>query len=466
MMGILKTVILIVLFFTPAVGTAGTVLTFPLNTQEHSRWCWAAASQSVLSYYGTNVLQCRIVDYDLGYTDSGSSSCTATDSDGDWEDDFDVDLPYNTGVPSLADIQKILANWGISSMETGSYLDQKTCASEITAGRPFPIALYWAIGGGHAIVGYGYDGTFTNVTNVYIMDPARIEDGGGEKSVPYNTLVNNPGVSTWGDTLQYVQQPSTSCYTQFAWSITPTSAILSGMVSVGNQSSTVSFDYGTSTSYDNTVTADQSPVTGITVVSKTITNLAQNTLYHFRVKVVSGAQTIVGTDQTFTTPGYSLTINKMGTGSGTISQIGFITPIVSYEMIATPNPGSAFTGWSGDCSGTGDCYVYMTGNRTVSATFDLILETLSVSELGTGKGTITSTSPPSVVNCDSTCSYSIAQNTQVTLTASPSLGNIFTGWSGACSGKGACSATMASPQTVNATFVLNITPILNLLLSD
>ena len=110
-MGKLKAIlILIVLFLAPAVGTA-TELTFPLKTQEHSKWCWAAASQSVLTFYGTNVLQCNIVDVGLNYIGSGFSSCQATDPDGDWEDDFDVDLPYNVGVPSLADIQNVLANW-------------------------------------------------------------------------------------------------------------------------------------------------------------------------------------------------------------------------------------------------------------------------------------------------------------------------------------------------------------------
>ncbi len=359
-------------------------------------------------------------------------------------------------------------------METGTYLDQKTCASEITAGRPFPIALYWTGGGGHAVVGYGYDGTNTNVTNVHYMDPARLIDGGGYRTLSYNLLVNNPGVSSWGDTLQYVEKPGLSCNTQFAWSITPSGATLSGVANANNLSRAVTFDYGTTTSYGSTVTADHSPVTGIATVSKAITGLAPNTLYHFRVKGVNSAGTFYGTDQTFTTTSqtFSLTTNNVGTGTGTVSKSPtmctnvFAGGVVAYIFTATPDPGSAFTGWSGDCSGTGDCNLCLTRNLLVTATFTQ-LETLTVTKLGTGTGVVTSTTPASpVINCGSTCSNSFLPNTTVTLTATPDPGKIFTGWSGACSGTGNCVVTMNTYQSVSATFVPDITPILNLLLDD
>ena len=43
----------------------------------------------------------------------------------------------------------------------------------------------------------------------------------------------------------------------------------------------------------------------------------------------------------------------------------------------------------------------------------------------------------------------------MTLTASPSAGSTFTGWSGACSGTGMCVVSMTQAHTVIATFALN-----------
>ena len=80
--------------------------------------------------------------------------------------------------------------------------------------------------------------------------------------------------------------------------------------------------------------------------------------------------------------------------------------------------------------------------------------TLTVSTSGTGSGTITST--PAGIACPGTCSASFASGTAVTLTATPTSGSAFTGWSGACSGTGACSVTMNSNQSVTATFNLGL----------
>jgi hypothetical protein len=75
---------------------------------------------------------------------------------------------------------------------------------------------------------------------------------------------------------------------------------------------------------------------------------------------------------------------------------------------------------------------------------------LTVSLAGTGKGTVTST--PSGIDCGTTCSGAFAAGGPVTLTASPTAGSEFTGWSGACSGLNTCSVTMNAAQQVTATF--------------
>jgi hypothetical protein len=80
-------------------------------------------------------------------------------------------------------------------------------------------------------------------------------------------------------------------------------------------------------------------------------------------------------------------------------------------------------------------------------------QTLTVSNAGTGGGTVTSS--PAGINCGTTCNASFATGTVVTLTATPSVGSIFTGWSGGgCSGTGTCVVTMNAAQSVTATFTL------------
>ncbi|MDR3519369.1 MAG: hypothetical protein P4L63_00555 [Candidatus Pacebacteria bacterium] len=70
---------------------------------------------------------------------------------------------------------------------------------------------------------------------------------------------------------------------------------------------------------------------------------------------------------------YALTVNKAGTGSGTVGGAG----IYAYNTVApateSPNGGSTFTGWSGDCSGTNPTYgVTMSAAKSCTATFTLI----------------------------------------------------------------------------------------------
>jgi hypothetical protein len=94
-----------------------------------------------------------------------------------------------------------------------------------------------------------------------------------------------------------------SAITNAATSITTTTATLNGMVNANNFSTTVTFDYGTTTSYGSSATASQSPVTGSSNISVNVgvTSLSAGTLYHYRVNTVNCGGTILGSDMTFTT---------------------------------------------------------------------------------------------------------------------------------------------------------------------
>ena len=80
------------------------------------------------------------------------------------------------------------------------------------------------------------------------------------------------------------------------------SATLNGLVGANGYDATVTFEYGTDTGYGNTVTADQSPVTGLaeTPVSAAISGLTPGVVYHFRVVAKNLLGTSYGRDLTFT----------------------------------------------------------------------------------------------------------------------------------------------------------------------
>ncbi len=76
--------------------------------------------------------------------------------------------------------------------------------------------------------------------------------------------------------------------------------------------------------------------------------------------------------------------------------------------------------------------------------------TLNFVKAGTGAGQVTSA--VGGMNCAATCTTQLDGNSSVTLTATPSAGSVFAGWSGACTGTGSCTIAMNSAMTVTATF--------------
>lgn len=171
---------------------------------------------------------------------------------------------------------------------------------------------------------------------------------------------------------------------------------------------------------------------------------------------------------TFTLKSLALTVIKSGTGDGTVtsspagincgtdcSEVYEINTQVT--LTAAPNGASTFTGWSGACSGTGNCVVTMDLARSVTATFSLITFPLAVAKEGSGTGTVISS--PAGINCGTDCTETYDINTQVNLTANPSSDSLFTGWSGACTGTGNCVVTMDAAKSVTATFTLQTFPL-------
>ena len=77
---------------------------------------------------------------------------------------------------------------------------------------------------------------------------------------------------------------------------------------------------------------------------------------------------------------YTLTASKTGNGTITSSPAGInygtddaenYNSGTAVTLTASPASGSVFDGWSGACTGTNTCTVTMSGNKTVSATFNI-----------------------------------------------------------------------------------------------
>ncbi len=112
------------------------------------------------------------------------------------------------------------------------------------------------------------------------------------------------GISNGADMTFFTAAPAApTTTTDAATSVTSGGAVLNGTVDANNDSTTVTFEYGTTNAYGTTVTADQSPLTGTiaTAVTKGISGLSNNTTYHFRVVGQNGSGTSNGADMTFTT---------------------------------------------------------------------------------------------------------------------------------------------------------------------
>ena len=144
-------------------------------------------------------------------------------------------------------------------------------------------------------------------------------------------------------------------------------------------------------------------------------------------------------------------------------QAGFIIqrstgPSGPYTQIAQTPPGSQ--SYTDTTVVLGQTYCYQVAaftNGGMSAFSNLACGapaggfTVSVTKAGPGFGTVTSS--PAGINCGATCTSSYLSGKVVTLTASPSAGSSFSGWSGgACGGTGQCTIAGNSSATVTATF--------------
>ena len=97
----------------------------------------------------------------------------------------------------------------------------------------------------------------------------------------------------------------------------------------------------------------------------------------------------------------------------------------------------------------------MTTDQSVTATFTLVPESLTVTSTGDGAGTVTSR--PAGIDCGAGCTHDYDYGTSVALRAGAAKGSSFAGWDGDCRGKSSCLITMTDAHSVEAAFVKDCT---------
>lgn len=153
-----------------------------------------------------------------------------------------------------------------------------------------------------------------------------------------------------------------------------------------------------------------------------------------------------------------VTVVPVGTGTGHVTSTpqGIDCPGTcnmtvpggtAVSLTPRADPGSAFRGWGGGCSGPGGCSFSATADRTVFVDFALS-HTLTVTVAGAGSVI----SSPAGINCPGVCAAPFAAADPVALTAVPQAGSVFIGWTGACTGAATCTVALSADAAVAAKF--------------
>jgi hypothetical protein len=182
-----------------------------------------------------------------------------------------------------------------------------------------------------------------------------------------------------------------------------------------------------------------------------------------------GIEIVAGQSSPPTTSTLSLTMAGSGTvalspgsqsggtcanpATASCSAVYLITDNVTLTAIAAS--GWSFSGWSGDCTGTGTCSLAMSTSHAATATFaqvTLPTHALSLALGGSGQVTLSPGSQPGgtcVSPTATSCTGVFLATDTVTLTPG---GGTFLGWGGDCSGTGICKLPMSADRAATATF--------------
>jgi hypothetical protein len=261
----------------------------------------------------------------------------------------------------------------------------------------------------------------------------------------------------WGDDDNTPEPPPPAPPAQFALGVS-----VSGSGSVGSQPAGISCGASCSASYaaNTAVTLTATPAAGqvFTAWGGDCTGAGSTCSV-----TMSAARTVTAAFNAPPATSFGLAVTVTGSGvlrsqpagidCGSTCSANFASG-TSVTLTPTPAAGQSFSAWGGACTGAGTtCTVSMSQERTATAAFVATAPIrFDLAVAITGSGAVRSS--PAGIDCGTTCSAGFADGASVTLTATPGAGQVFSAWSGACSGSAAtCNLSMTQVRSAAAAFV-------------
>lgn len=162
------------------------------------------------------------------------------------------------------------------------------------------------------------------------------------------------------------------------------------------------------------------------------------------LRLVRGGPGAAPFDMLAATPDHPITATADPLAGGSVScDPNPVADGTGSTCSAVSNSGYQFTGWSGDCTGSGACSLFnVTSDKSVTAHFSLLNYDIATMADPVAGGSVSCDPNPVSHGGTSTCS------------AAPSAGYQFAGWSGDCTGSDACTlSAVTAGRSVTALFV-------------
>jgi len=323
-------------------------------------------------------------------TINGSSSAPEIDILGNGNSIADGD-----GTPSTSDHTDFGSTDISSGTITRTFTIENTGSADLNLTGSSP---YVSIGGSHAVdfsvssAPSSVISSSSSTTFQITFDPSAI----GIRTANISIANNDSDEDPYNYSIQGSGYTSPTATTESGSALTSTGATLNGTINANNSSTSVTFEYGPDTNYGNSVTADQSPVSGTTdtPVSYDLSGLSSNATYHYRVVGSNSGGTSNGSDQTFTTlaeapavttEAVSSVTSTTATGNGTITDLGAPDPTahgVCWNTSGTPTVSENSTD-EGSASSTG---AFTSGITSLTPNTTYYIRAYAINSVGTVYG--------------------------------------------------------------------------------
>ncbi len=308
--------------FAGAAGTSGTTDATGASARFNNPAGLAidASGNLYVADYGNNKIR-RITPAGLVTTLAGTGTAGSVNGDPITQAQFNgpvgIAVNTSTGVVYVADEQnhriRVIAGSSVSTLagNTQGYADGVGTAALFSEPEGITIGplgnLYVVEFSNHTVRKVSQSGEVTTVAGDTVQS---WQDGNGtiaRFNVPVGILADGSGIlfvseQSNNDIRRVVMNFAPTSRTGLPTDVTVTGATLNGIVNPNTKTTSMYFEYGTSTSY-GTVAGAQTGLTGTTglELSTTVSGLTADKTYHYRIVATNEAGTTVGEDRTFVT---------------------------------------------------------------------------------------------------------------------------------------------------------------------